>query len=163
MRVAGVSWCCLDRQGLGGGAGLAGNDEQGRERVEVVHDGTDCDRIRRVEDAQLEPVRRAPERSLEDLGGKAAAAHPGDEDRVEAVGPEAVTEAFEGRDLIAEMGRRVEPAEALGDLRLDGRIARPERGIAIEEARGPGLAASPIGGGGPQGGFGRPELDPGRQ
>ena len=71
-----------------------------------------------------------------------------------------IAEALEGRDLLAEMGRRIEPAEALGDPGLDVRVARPQRGIAIEQARGPDLGPGALGGGRPQLASRRREPDP---
>src|SRR4029079_18226455 len=66
----------LEGEGLRRGAGLAGDDPERRERIEVVHRRGYGRRVGRVEDAEIEPVVRGPERLPQDLRREAAATHP---------------------------------------------------------------------------------------
>ena len=97
----------------------------------------------------VEPVLdRRRTSSCEDVRGEAAAAHPGDDRGREAGVADPLAEALEGADLVGEMGRGVEPAEALGD-RLPGRgrsttrASCPSRtGAPPSPRRGPCVTAS---------------------
>ena len=115
---------CEERGRLGGGAGLARDEDQGPERVEVVEGGRDGGRVGRVEDPQREVAVEAAERAVEDVRGQAAAAHARDDGGRVALLDDPVAESFEAGGLLREMGRRIEPAEAVEDGLLDARIAR---------------------------------------
>ena len=120
-------------------ARLAGDDDEGSQRIEVVEDGGHGRRVRRVKDAQVEVAVLTPERPVQDVRGEAAAAHPGDDRGGESVLDDAVAEALEARDLAREMLGGVEPAESLGDRRADVRVGRPQGRVAVEQAGRPVL------------------------
>ena len=128
-------------QRLGRRARLRGHDPERRQRVEVVDDRRDRARIGRVEDPQVQVALRRAERPVEDLRGEARAAHAHDDRGPEAGHADPVPEALEGRDLVGEVGRRIEPAEALGDRRRGRRLVRPEAGVPVQEPARPLLAA----------------------
>ncbi len=90
-----------------------------------------------------QPVLGRAEGPGEDVGGEAAAAHPGDDRRREAVITDPLAEPFERADAVREVLRGVEPAEALHDGGLDAFVARPERRVLREQALHPALVASP--------------------
>ena len=62
-----------------------------------------------------------------------------DHGRVEAGLDRAVTEALERGGLHREVGRRIQPAQALGDGLGDARVVGPERGVTLEQPRRPAL------------------------
>ena len=137
---------------LGRRAGLAGDDHQRPERVEVVQGRRDVGRVGRVEDAQREVAVLAAEGAMEDVRGEAAAAHPGDDGGRVALVDDAVAEALEPGGALAEMRRRVEPAEPVEDGLLDAGIGRPQRRVAGEDPVDPVLGPGALDGRGEGGG-----------
>ena len=134
----------LEGERLGRRAGLAGDDPERRERVEVVDGRGHGRRVGRVEDAQRRASRRPSRRSRRKTSG--ARLLPPIPPTTAVVNPAsriALAEALERGDLLGEVGRRVEPAEALGDRRLDPLVRRPEGRVAVQEALGPLLVAGP--------------------
>ena len=111
------------------GAGLARHDEEGLGRVQASLHRADLSGIRRVQHVQLGKARDPAEGHPQHLGAEARAAHPQEQDMVEAprarvfLGP---LEMIELRDLL--LGDP-EPAEPRGLVR-----ARPQRGVALPEA-----------------------------
>ena len=136
----------LEGERLRGRAGLAGNDEERGERVEVVDDCRDRGRIGRVEDPQVQPALAAAECLDEDLRGEAAAAHTRHDRRREPRVADPFAEPLEGGDLVGEVSRGIEPAEAIGDRGLDAGVGRPEGRVAGEESLRPALVAGAIDG-----------------
>ena len=134
----------LEGERLGRRAGLARNDEQGGEWVEIVDDCGDGRGVGRVEDPQIQPTLARPERPDEDFRSEAAAAHPGDDRRREPAVTDAFAEPFEGGDLRREVVRRVKPAEPLGDPRLDPGIGRPEGRVVGVKPFDPGFGGCPL-------------------
>ena len=106
-------------------AGLAGDDDQGRERFEVVEDRRHRGGVGRVEDAQVEVALGRPERPVQHVRGEAAAAHAGHDGRREPGVDDPVAEALERRDVVGEVDRGVEPAQPVGDGRRDRGILGP--------------------------------------
>ena len=129
----------LEGKGLRRRPGLRSHDEERGEGVQALPGGPDGPGIGRVEHADREPVRHVAEGGRDHLGSEAAAAHPGHDRRREAVVAERLAERLEGRDLLGEIHGQVEPAETVGHLLLDGRIARPERRVAVLEALPPAV------------------------
>src|SRR5579862_1562069 len=126
---------------LGRRAGLAGHDPEGLERVEVVDGRRDRRRIRGVEDPQVEVAVGGAEDPVEDVGREARPAHAHDHRSREAIDPDGLAEALERRELAGEVLRRVEPAEPVGDRRLDLRVVGPEARVALEEPLRPAVRA----------------------
>jgi hypothetical protein len=137
-----------EREWLGRRAGLARDDEERREGIEIVDGRGHGRRVRRVEDAQVEPAVARAERPDQDLRGEAAPAHPGDDRRREPRIADALAEPLERSGLVGEMMRRVEPAEPIGDRRLDSLVGSPEARVAVEQALGPAIVPC-LGGGRP--------------
>jgi hypothetical protein len=128
-----------ERERLGGRAGLARDDPQRLERVQVVDHHADGRGIGGVEDPQVRVVVRRPERPVEHVRGEAGAAHAHDDRGVEARLANPVAEALERGGLEGEVLGRVQPAEPVRDGRGGVRIVRPERGVAVEQPIGPAL------------------------
>ncbi len=122
-----------ERVRLGGRPGLRGDDDQRPERVEVVERRRDVGRIGRIEDAQGEVAVEDAERLAEDVGGEAAAAHPGHHRGRVTLVDDRVAEPLQPGDPLREVGRRVKPAEPLGDRLADARIARPQADVPREQ------------------------------
>ena len=120
---------------------LGRDDDERSQRIEVVERCRDVLRVGRVEDAQCRVALDRTERPMQDIRREAAAAHPGDDDRLVALIDDRIPECLETDRAIGEVRRRVEPAEPLGDGLTDARIARPQRHVAGEEAGRPILDA----------------------
>jgi hypothetical protein len=109
------------RHRLDRAAGLRRDDEQRRGEVEGVADGADLVRVRGVEHVQADPA--VAERSAEDLGAEARAAHA----EQHRVGDPGVAHLGPERAQVVGLGRQplgdVEPAEPVGQLR--GPLGRP--------------------------------------
>ena len=129
----------LEGQRLGRGAGLAGHDHERGERVEAGIGSPDGRRIRRVEDADGQPLRVRSEGGDEDVRGEAAATHPGHDRRAEARLADPLPERLEPGDAVGEVAGGVEPAEPVPDPRLHRRVVGPDRRVAFEEPLRPGL------------------------
>ena len=126
-----------ERVGLDGGARLARHDHERAKRIEVIEHGRDGLRIGRVEDAQGEVAIGRTERPMEDIRGEAAAPHPGHDGGREAGVDHRIAEPLESRDVVAEVDRGVEPAQAISDGLGDRRVVRPQRRVAVEQPDGP--------------------------
>ena len=131
---------------LGRRARLGGDDHQRPDRVEIVERRPDVRRVGRVEDPEGQVALLRPERPMEDVRREAAAAHPRHDGRGVALVHDRVTEPLEPGDLLHEVRRRVEPAEALGDGLADPGVRGPQRHVTREQAVGPILGPRPFDG-----------------
>ena len=127
--------------GLGRRARLRSDEDQGLQRIQVVEDRRDGRGIGRIEDPQRGIALLRPEGPVEHVRGKAAPAHAGHDRGGIALVDDGIAEPLEGGDLVGEVGRCVEPAQALGDGCADPRVIRPERHVAVVQAVGPLLGA----------------------
>jgi len=116
----------LQRRRLDGRARLAGDDEECRRHVDPVFDAHDRQRVGGVQDEQLREAGRGAERALEDLGGERTAAHPEEHGVAEAQFADPVSETAQLVEAGVHRLVKVQPAEALPDLLLDGGIRGPE-------------------------------------
>jgi hypothetical protein len=128
-----------ERVGLRCRARFRGDQHERPKRVEIVERRRDVGGIRGIEDAQVQIALDGAERPAQDVGGEAAAAHAGDDRGREALVVDGVAEAFETGGPLGEVGGGIEPAETVGDRLRDPRIARPETGVAVEQAGCPVL------------------------
>ena len=126
-----------ERVGLGRRARLRGDDDERPQRIEVVEDLVDVGGVGRIEDPQLEVALGRAERPAQDVGGEAAAAHAGHDRGRVALVDDGVTEGLETRDLLREVLRSIEPAEALRDGLGDTRVGGPQADVAGEQAARP--------------------------
>jgi len=121
---------------LGGRPRLRRHDEQrlvggesGRRRGHVLRPG-------RVEDLELETVGSGREEAAEDLGGQARAAHAQDDRAGQSQAPDGGGEGLEIGDAPDGRVGRVEPAQPVGDLDIQG---LPDGGVPLPDAADDGI------------------------
>ena len=131
----------LERERLGRSAGLGGDDEEGADRVQIVERRGNGRRVGRVQDADRGRAGGGPEDVRQKRRRQAAAAHPAEHSRSEALLVQGLGECLELARLVGKVERRLEPAQAGGDRALDDLLARPDGGIAPADGPvGPVLA-----------------------
>ncbi len=124
--------CLEQRQRLDRPARLRRDEEQGLVEVDPVADRADRAGVGRVEHVQRGPAVLVAEAQADHLGRERRAAHPEEDDVLEALVADLAREGLEVVDGLAHRVADRQPAEPVGDLGLPGRA--PERVVLLPDA-----------------------------
>ena len=113
-------------QRLRGRAGFRRDQVQGGRGVERLAGPAHRVRVGRVEDVHRSPARRHAVHRGQHVGGQGAAAHPAEHGLGESLLADSVGEGPQLVDVLQERLGRVQPAQAVQDLRLYRLVGRPE-------------------------------------